>query len=314
LPDTGWDEQRLALYRRYLGAYFAERFLAGQGTEEILSMMASVGDVDEWLDLGCGTTTLFWSIGLRSAGAIDCCDKHPEALKVLSDFLRSDDLPPCYVDALTLLGATNRHLDRMRRRFRAFIVADLMDSNSRVADLPEYGLVTVFGLLGLAPSAEMYGEALAEAARKVRGGGYLAGADWIRSAKFVERDGFDNRYLSMELTAAAAKAAGMTVLDVKEVRICDDSLYDRVIVWRTRNEGRVPVQPARAAKVPAGAWGGRDGAGISGPCFSAELREGLQRPMQQLGGHARHVNEWTFADYDVALEFLTRYAIEIGEA
>jgi len=31
-----------------------------------------------------GTTTLFWSIDLRSVCAIDCCEKHRKALKVLS--------------------------------------------------------------------------------------------------------------------------------------------------------------------------------------------------------------------------------------
>src|SRR5262249_7642784 len=160
----------------------------------------SIGNADEWLDLGCGTTTLFWSIGLHSVGAIDCCDKHPEALKVLSDFLGSDDLPACYADALNLLGAPHRHLEGMRKRFRRFVVADFMDNNSRMTGLSEYDLVTAFGLLGLAPSAEMYAAALANAARKVRRGGHLAGADWIRSAAFVERDGFDNRYLSGELT------------------------------------------------------------------------------------------------------------------
>src|SRR5208283_4677783 len=86
----------LRYFEGYRSRYFYEEFIFGQGTEQLLGLLAEVGQKQRWLDVGCGTTTLFWSVPLDEVGAIDCCDISVEAMRALLDFIMSDEIPYCY--------------------------------------------------------------------------------------------------------------------------------------------------------------------------------------------------------------------------
>jgi SAM-dependent methyltransferase len=235
------DPQSLDYFDAYRKKYFSDSFVTGQGTEHILEAISIVPEVETWLDVGCGPTTLFWSIPLKAVRHIDCCDSRPEALKVLMDFIRSDEIPECYLVALELFRRNLDHLRKVRGAIRSFIVHDAL----RVPLLAgRYDLVTAVGLLGLAPDALGYKQAMKNLALSLGPEGWLVGADWVRSAMFRDREGHDNSYLSEMLTREAAEGAGLSVLRSVVSEIEGDPLYDKVIVWVIRRDG-LRMRPIR---------------------------------------------------------------------
>lgn len=205
-----------------------------------------VPEVETWLDAGCAPTTLFWSIPLKAVCHIDCCDNRPEALKVLMDFIRSDEIPECYRVALERFGRNLDHLRKVRGAIRSFIVHDALRAPLLAG---RYDLVTAVGLLGLAPNAVGYKQAMINLASSLSPEGWLVGADWIRSALFRDPEGHDNSYLCEDLTRDAAAGAGFSVLRLVVSEIEGDPLYDKVIVWVIRREGLVTPDKSKARSV-----------------------------------------------------------------
>jgi hypothetical protein len=230
------DAYRLRYFHTYRTRYFFDRFVAGQGTEAILDLLARVPAPRNWLDLGAGTTTLFWAIPLKGAHSIDCCDLSPEALSLLSDFVASDEIPPCYREVLAMFGRDAGHLAEMRRHFRNFFVMDAMSAwPSGLLD-SSYDLISAIGLFALSASPQDYRDAIRNVASHVANGGHLLGADWIRSAFFVEREGHDNSYVESSLLAQAAHETGLTLVTSTDCAIEGDPLYSRLIVWLLRRQ------------------------------------------------------------------------------
>lgn len=225
------DPQSLRYFDAYRRKYFSDSFVTGQGTEHILEAISMVPEVETWLDAGCGPTTLFWSIPLKAVRHIDCCDSRPEALKVLLDFIRSDEIPECYRVAMDLFGRNLAHLRKVRGAIRSFIIHDALRAPLRGG---RYDLVTAVGLLGLAPDAVGYKQAMINLASSLGPEGWLVGADWIRSPLFRDREGHDNSYLCEALTREAAEGAGLCVLRSVVSEIEGDPLYDKVIAWVIR--------------------------------------------------------------------------------
>ena len=156
IPTAATDFSALSLnqdhvryFEEYFTRYYHDRFVLGQGTEEILHALAEFGGAGRWLDLGCGPTTLFWATALDDIAEIHCADLMPEALSVLWRVVNSALVPPCYRHALTLSHKPLRHLREMRARVTKYLVLDTM------RPWPDYDggydLITAIGNFGLAP-------------------------------------------------------------------------------------------------------------------------------------------------------------------
>jgi methyltransferase family protein len=236
LRTLALDAYRLRYFRTYRAKYFFDRFVAGQGTEAILDLLTRVPAPQKWLDIGAGTTTLFWAIPLTGVHAIDCCDLSPEALSVLSDFVASDEVPPCYRQVLAMFGKDSSHLADMRRRFRNFIVMNAMSVWPPALSGGGYDLISAIGLFGLAASPHGYRDAIRNVVSQVATGGYLMGADWVRSTFFVEQEGHDNSYVDSALVAEAGHEAGLTLVTSTDCAIEGDPLYSRLVVWLLRRQ------------------------------------------------------------------------------
>ena len=226
----------LRYFEAYRSRYFYDEFIYGQGTEQILELLAEIGQKDRWLDVGCGTTTLFWSIPLAGVGAIDCCDISVEASRVLLDFVLSDEIPGCYEQTLAMCKKVPDHLRLMRERFQKFFIFDVLQDWPLHLFEHNYDLVTGIGIFGLAKTAEGYMRAIRNVAQQIRFDGYMVGADWVRSGYFIEREHFDNSYLDISVTTAAAEHAGLKLIRAINVDIKDDPLYSKLIVWALRRQ------------------------------------------------------------------------------
>jgi SAM-dependent methyltransferase len=231
------DPQRVAYFEDYRTRYFHSALIPGQGVEPILETLARHGGApNRWVDLGAGVTTLFWAIGVNAPGAVAVCDLVPEALHVLSRFKASDELPPCYADALRLVGKSARDFEAVRRLDWSYHVMDGLAPWSIPSFDDGFDLISAIGCFGLATSPALYARGFAAAARNLAVGGRLIGVDWIRSARFVEREGHDNSYLGEALAAECGSRAGLKPLSLATAPIAGDDFYDALIIWAFQRE------------------------------------------------------------------------------
>jgi hypothetical protein len=232
------DPQRVAYFEDYRARYFHAPLIPGQGVESILETLVRHGGApNRWIDLGAGVTTLFWAIGVNAPRAVAVSDLVPEALQVLSRFKASDELPPCYADALRLVGRSAADFEAVRRLDWTYHVMDCLAPWSIPGADGGFDLISAIGCFGLAASPVHYARAFAAAAGNLTAGGRLVGVDWIRSALFVEREGHDNRYLGEDLAVECGAAAGLKPLNLATVAIAGDDFYDSLIVWAFAREG-----------------------------------------------------------------------------
>lgn len=230
------DPARIAYFRQYLADYFNDAFVPGMGAEAILAALSdhggtALGRPCRWLDLGAGTSTLFWSLALDAVHEIWAADVIPEALIVLDGFARASHVPPCYGDVMAMLGRPPDHLARMRRRMAGYLVFNALTTWPSAMAGERFDLITAFGTIGIMPDAASHGACIAEIARHLTPGGRIVGTDWIRSPAFIARDGHDNRYLDRPALEAAAGMAGLTLRHGMKLPIQGDPLYDHILIW-----------------------------------------------------------------------------------
>lgn len=239
VSETELDAERIAYFEDYRERYFNDRLMPGQGVEQILAALNEHGGRPErWIDIGAGVTTLFWSIGVDRPKEVAVCDLVPEALHVLAKFKAGDELPGCYRDAMALLGRTEEEFSTVRRLPWTYHVFDcLTDWPSSPALAGRFDLITAIGCFGLARDAQGYETAFRSAAAKLAPNGRLIGVDWIRSRRFIEMEGHDNRYLTPDLTADCANRELLRVLGLQKVNIEGDPYYDSLIVWAFGRDG-----------------------------------------------------------------------------
>ncbi len=225
------EPSRVGYFRQYLKDYFSHAFVPGMGTEAILAALGQHGRGGRWLDLGAGTSTLFWSLALDDVSEIWCCDVVPEALVVLNEFARSSRVPPCYQDVMTLLGKPASHVAEMRARLRTYVVFNALANWPSAMSEDRFDLITAFGTLGIAPNETAFAASVEQIARHLAPGGRAIGTEWIRSPDFIARDGHDNRYLDKPVLEACARSSGLSLLDGTRLPIGGDPLYDHILVW-----------------------------------------------------------------------------------
>ena len=63
--------------QEYWKRYYAEQFRFGLGTEDILAALVLIPPVNRWADLGSGSESVLWAIGLRAQRLV-AVDAEPE--------------------------------------------------------------------------------------------------------------------------------------------------------------------------------------------------------------------------------------------
>lgn len=233
------DEVRLQEIRRYHEKYYNQSFIRGQGTEVILDYLHSISVKGHWIDLGCGTNTLFWAIPLlrnRFAG-ITVSDFYPEALHVLRQFKSSQNIPQCYREVMAMYGVEDEELHAVRNQDWEYQQASAFERWSGNMTSRTYALITEFGCFGVAKTGDEFHQAVTFAVEHLEVGGQLIGANWHRSGTYVERYGGDNSFLSEELIERYVSTHNnCEILVNKRLVIEGDELYDYVLFWSIRRK------------------------------------------------------------------------------
>jgi hypothetical protein len=215
------DQDSLSYFQKYIEEYFNDQFFWGYGTEKILGLLDKHSPGGDWLDLGAGTSTLFWSIGLKKINSISWCDKYVEAFRVFYDFLNSDHIPNCYQEALRLYNRDLSHIQTMRDKFNHFHLFDAFDSWPDYLNDNQYDLITELGTFGLAPNAEGFVDCFKEVYLHLKSNGIVVGANWIRSRQMTQRLRFDNTYLNPSLINAVCLKYNFKLIEVNMLDIKD---------------------------------------------------------------------------------------------
>lgn len=209
----------------YWRRYYAEQFRFGLGTEDILATLMQVPPVDSWVDLGSGSESMLWAIGLR-ARRLTAVDADTQRLDILQQFVATGQPRGVHITALRLCGRTDPGEFTARcRSLSAVIKADCL-TGPFPADSPltpgSFELVTQFGLLGLCRDDEHFTASFARLHRLLAPGGWTAGANW------VSRDQHDRVELTESLYRATAARAGVRLALLHRIASADP---DFPAVW-----------------------------------------------------------------------------------
>ncbi|NTB87843.1 class I SAM-dependent methyltransferase [Agrobacterium tumefaciens] len=231
-----WDSlairpETLAYFQGYMDSYFSGPFIEGQGAEQILSAMHRFGPPGDALDLGAGTSTLFWYAPVRGLASITCADIAPEPLLILKNFVEGSDFPDCYRWSIDHFELEADHLQKVRTAINEYVVFDSLSRWPKLLDTASFDLITAFGNVAISRDRSQYRAVFAEIARHLRPDGRTVGADWIRRPEFMTVSGHNNSYLDLDLVRASISDAGLRLLECQQVSIEGDQFYEGIIYW-----------------------------------------------------------------------------------
>lgn len=242
LSSEHLDESRVAYFESYLDEYFSGEFRTGQGTEHILGFLAKYGAGGRWLDIGAGTTTLFWALPLDRVETIVAADIVPEALVVLREFCKRKDPPACYRQVMNIFNKDHEHFSRMCESLTDYYAFDIFqDWPADVAKAGPFDMVTAFGVLGLGGSPETYKRCVENLSSRLARDGVFIGANWVRSRELNDRDPVETAYIDQGFIELVLDENGLELLELKEEKITGDPLYQSVLLWASRvSSGKRP--------------------------------------------------------------------------
>lgn len=210
--------QTIAGPQEYWKRYYAEQFRFGLGTEDILAALVQLPPVDRWVDLGCGSESMLWAIGLRAQRLV-AVDAEPERLAIVREFTTAGRPRGIHRAALALCGRTDPDAFPARcRSLNATIAADCLTGHPPVDPhlaQGEFELITQFGLLGLSRDEQHFIDCFRAVHRLLAPGRWTAGANW------VARDPTGRVELTELLYQQAAAHAGIDLLLTHRVPSAD---------------------------------------------------------------------------------------------
>ena len=231
LSEFMTDCERLRDFRQYAQRHFNDGFRLGQGTEVILDFILKYQRQGDWVDLGCGPTTLFWSIPLDGITSITCVDESLEAIKVLDEIVRENGWPTCYSEALKMVGKAEDDLWSMASKIHNLWIFDALDPWPEVLCRVRFDLITQFGLFGLSATEEEYVRCISYVLPHMNDGACVIGANWRSRELSDNSSNARSRYLRSGLASDAASSLGLRLLDERWVDISNDPEFDGVLVW-----------------------------------------------------------------------------------
>jgi hypothetical protein len=213
----------------YWEQYYADEFIPGLGTEQILAALARIPAAGTWLDLGSGSESLLWSIALH-AGLLIAADRDPQRLRLLRDYAASGKPRGAYRTVLTLCGQDEHDFAERCRRLRAAVAADCLSGTRLPISAGCANLVTQFGLLGLAAGHGQFLRAWDACHEPLAARGWIAGANWNAPAQPGRVT------LTEHLYRAACARSGVTLLHIERVPITADPDFDSVWIYLGRTK------------------------------------------------------------------------------
>lgn len=226
--------ERLNYFEDYRTRYFFDCLLANQGVESIFSMLKTcVHRPTTWIDLGASVTTLFWSLGFNTNHLknVEVCDLIPEALHILREFKETKEIPGCYADVIHLTNKSKKELSDLRIKQWTYHVFDCLGMWPSRFTNKKYSLITAVGCFGLTSTPKQYSNVFTQAATHISNGGTFAGVDWVRSDRFINDEGHNNKFLNTDSILHCGRKNNLINVYIEKVRILNDPYYDCVLIW-----------------------------------------------------------------------------------
>ncbi len=227
------NPNRLNYFEAYSAANFNNSLTPGFGTEELLDLLATVPANVDWLDLGAGTTSLFWTAALRSCKSITAVDIFPEALEILRLIVAQNDISDCTVDALVRYNRPRSHIATVQALNWRYLVFDFAQRWPEQLILDRYDLITAFGCFGLGSNApEHFKNAMANTTPFLAPKGQIIGANWLRTETSIATEGYDTSFLTEAFIAEECERNGI-ILDHSHIVSFDtDPRFSGILVWK----------------------------------------------------------------------------------
>lgn len=162
--------------QQYWDSYYAQPFVYGMGTEDILALLRTIPQVHDWTDLGSGSESLFWACALR-AERLTAVDLDSERLTLLEANARTPATRGAYTTAMSLGGRSPDEWPAVCATLQHTKEADCLHGS--LPDLTPADLVTQFGFLGLCADDIQFTDRVAWMADLTARGGWMAGANWM---------------------------------------------------------------------------------------------------------------------------------------
>lgn len=223
--------QTIAPACEYWDQYYGSEFIFGLGTEHILSTLRQVPPVRIWIDAGAGSESLLWSIAL-DARRLVAVDRDEQRLRILRAYADARQPRGAYRTVLTLCDRPPGDFTACCESLSATLAADCLNGPPPPLKPCSAGLVTQFGLLGLATSPDHFTRAWAACHEPLALGGWAAGANWTAPAS--RQPG--RVRLDRQLYQAAFTRSGMTPLLVRQVPVSGDPDFDSVWIYLGRKQ------------------------------------------------------------------------------
>lgn len=230
------DQYEYDLKKKYFQKYYFDCFKLNQGTDIILETIKSFCPGGRWLDVGCGSSTLFWSLMTQEIESITCSDISIEALKILYDIVNDTNDPPnCYSDVIKMYKLSNDIFDKNKKKIKEFIVFDSLKEWPIEIYKKAYDFITEFGVFGLSNNGKSFRECFNYLKKALAINGVAIGANWVLSKQYSQQRNHNNSYINCSEVTRACKESGLLLLRCVEVSIIDDPCYERVIIWAAQN-------------------------------------------------------------------------------
>ena len=225
------DEKEYQNQLRYFNQYYNDSFKHNQGTESVLEIIRKYCPSGKWLDVGCGSTTLFWSLMTKNISEIFCADLNVEALKILHDFVYSNDIPQCYIDVMNIYNLDKSTLNANREKIKKYYSFNSLRNWPVQLLQHEFDFITQFGVFGLSKTSEEYIQCFCNVRQALKVNGVCIGANWVLSKPYSNERGHDNSYISSDIIEEACKRYSLSLLHCGESKIENDKDYDKIIFW-----------------------------------------------------------------------------------
>ncbi|MFE9328768.1 methyltransferase domain-containing protein [Nocardia sp. NPDC052278] len=217
--------------------YYNERFVFGQGTEQILAALQQIPRVARWVDLGSGSESMLWSIALR-ADQLTAVDSDPDRLAILDRFAAVGQPRAIHTTTLRLCQREDPQAFSTRcDSLTACLVVDCL--TGRMPEHPQlaeqsFDLVTQFGLLGMCSDTDEFRDCFTAIHQLAAPGGWVAGANWVAMNPCGRVE------LTEQLYRDAADAGGVELSQLHRV---DSTDPDFPAVWMYLGTRRISCPP-----------------------------------------------------------------------
>lgn len=208
----------------YWATYYADEFVFGLGTEEVLAALRTLPAVRSWLDLGSGSESLFWAISLDFEH-LTAVDSDPRRLAILRSYASTAEPRGAYRTALELCGRSHASWRQECASLRSTVIANCLGDDPLPFAEESADLVTQFGLLGLCADNAAFVATWGSMSRLIRPSGWCAGANWVAG------DAPGRVMLSRSLYESVMAETDIRPHLLTRVATPDDRAYDAVWIY-----------------------------------------------------------------------------------